>query len=232
MIRRFLTVALGLVLTSTLWVSQASAGPVGSVEWNNSTFEVELVSSVGGQYTFELRADLTNFSQIDQTGHFDYLIGVNFKPSNGTVVGIVGTPITDAGGSWTYNVDAALNSGGGTDCKQPGNNEFFCGVLLDVSDWASNPAAGNTYTWQFTLQITGVTDEDALVSGTPVRALFAEYHYRRNGGGDWQTSLASLTTGTSVPEPSSFSLLGFGVAALGSSIIRQRKSRRRLPDTT
>ena len=58
------------------------------------------------------------------------------------------------------------------------------------------------------------------MSGTGLRALFTD------GAENYQTSLASLTTGdgTSVPEPSSFSLLGFGLAALGSSIIRQRKS--------
>ena len=47
---------------------------------------VELLSFTGNQYTFGLTADFTDFAEIDQDGHFAYLIGINFKPSQGNVV--------------------------------------------------------------------------------------------------------------------------------------------------
>ena len=146
-----------------------------------------------------------------------------------TSLAISGTPTTNATGAFTYGIDANLSSSS-TDCTGNGNNDFFCGLLINTSDWQSNPTSGNPiYMWTVTLQIENVTDVDGLVSDTGLRALFTD------GAEDYKTSLASLTTGdpgTSVPEPSSFSLLGFGLAALGSSIIRQRKSPRRSADPT
>ena len=236
MIRRILSASFGLALVCALSASPATAGPVGSVEWNNATFSAELLSSTNNLYTFQLTANFTGFVDgqagdpgVDQEGHFAYLVGINFKPSNGNLTGISGTPTTNATGSFTYGIDSNLNSNS-TDCSPAGpGNDYFCGLLISNSDWQNNPTSGNpTYTWTVTLQIENVTDANGLVSGTGLRALFTD------GAENYQTSLASLTTGpgTSVPEPSSFSLLGFGLAALGSSIIRQRKSPRQSADPT
>ena len=224
--RRILIAILGVALWA-LSGSPAVAGPIGSVEWNDATFSVELLGSASNLYTFELTADLTGFVDgqagdpgVDQEGHFAYLVGINFKPSNGNLTAINGTPTTNATGTFTYGIDSNLNSSS-TDCSPAGpGNDFFCGLLISTNDWENNPTSGNPiYTWTFTLQIANVTDANALVSGTGLRALFTD------GSDDFKTSLASLTTGTgtSVPEPSSFSLLGLGLASLASCVTRRRK---------
>ena len=231
MSRRILNVSIGVALLWALLASPAVAGPVGTVQWNGATFSVELLGSAGDLYTFELTADFTGFVDgqsgdpgVDQEGHFAYLVGINFKPSNGNLTGISGTPTTDATGTFTYGIDSNLNSNS-TDCSAGGaGNDFFCGLLISTSDWENNPTSGDPiYTWTFTLQIANVTDADALVSDTGLRALFTD------GSDDFKTSLASLTTGTggtSVPEPSSLSLLGLGLGSLASCVIRRRKSSR------
>ena len=224
--RRILIAILGVALWA-LSGSPAVAGPIGSVEWNNATFSVELLGSAGNLYTFKQTADLTGFVDgqdgdpgVDQEGHFAYLVGINFKPSNGNLTAINGTPTTNATGTFTYGIDSNLSSSS-TDCSPAGpGNDFFCGLLISTNDWENNPTSGNPiYTWTFTLQIANVTDANALVSGTGLRALFTD------GSDDFKTSLASLTTGTgtSVPEPSSFSLLGLGLASLASCVTRRRK---------
>jgi len=227
--RRILSAILGVALWA-LSGSPAIAGPIGSVEWNDATFSVELLGSANDLYTFELTADFTGFVDgqagdpgVDQEGHFAYLVGINFKPSNGDLIAINGTPTTDATGTFTYGVNSNLNSNS-TDCSSnPGNNGYFCGLLISTNDWENNPTSGDPiYTWTFTLQIANVTDANALVSGTPLRALFTD------GSDDFKTSLASLTTGTGtpVPEPSSLSLLGLGLASFASCVTRRRKSSR------
>jgi hypothetical protein len=224
--RRILSAIFGVALW-TLSASPAVAGPIGSVEWNNATLSVELLASAGDLYTFKLTADFTGFVDaqaddpgVDQEGHFAYLIGINFKPSNGNLTAINGTPTTNATGTFTYGIDSNLSSNS-TDCSAAGaGNDFFCGILVSTNDWEDNPTSGNPiYTWTVTLQIANVTDVNALVSGTGLRALFTD------GSDDLQTSLASLTTGTgtSVPEPSSFSLLGLGLASLATCVTRRRK---------
>jgi hypothetical protein len=224
--RGILSVSLGVALWA-LSGSPAVAGPIGSVEWNDATFSIELLGSAGDLYTFKLTADFTGFVDgqagdpgVDQEGHFAYLVGINFKPSNGNLTAINGTPSTNATGTFTYGIDSNLSSNS-TDCSSAGpGNDFFCGILISTSDWESNPTSGNPiYTWTFTLQIANVTDANALVSYTGLRALFTD------GADDFKTSLASLTTGTgtSVPEPSSFSLLGLGLGSLASCVIRRRK---------
>jgi hypothetical protein len=228
--RRILIAIFGVALWA-LSGSPAVAGPIGSVEWNNATFSVELLGSAGDLYTFELTADFTGFVDgqagdpgVDQEGHFAYLVGINFKPSNGNLIGISGTPTTDATGTFTYGIDSNLSSSS-TDCSAAGaGNDFFCGLLISTNDWENNSTSGDPiYTWTFTLQIANVTDADALVSDTGLRALFTD------GSDDFKTSLASLTTGTgtsSVPEPSSFSLLGLGLASLASCVTRRHRSSR------
>ena len=224
--RGILSVSLGVALWA-LSGSPAVAGPIGSVEWNDATFSIELLGSAGDLYTFKLTADFTGFVDgqagdpgVDQEGHFAYLVGINFKPSNGDLTAISGTPTTNATGTFTYGIDSNLSSNS-TDCSSAGpGNDFFCGLLISTSDWEKNPTSGNPiYTWTFTLQIANVTNEDALVLDTGLRALVTD------GSDDFKTSLASLTTGTgtSVPEPSSFSLLGLGLASLASCVTRRRK---------
>lgn len=212
---RLLSVIVVGVLSLGLGASPASAG---IVEWNNATFEVELLGFTGNQYTFGLTADFTNFAEVDQEGHFAYLIGINFKPSQGDLVDS-SNESTDAQGVWVYNVDTNVSSSNTNCALAAGNNNFFCGA--NTGDWALNPTAGNPiYTWNFTLEINGVTagQEGSLDDNAPLRALFTD------GGPEYQTSLMSQTTGTSqVPEPTSLSLVGLGLLAGGLRKLRNRK---------
>ena len=71
------------------------------------------------------------------------------------------------------------------------------------------PTAGDAiYSWTFTLAIDGVIagQEASLTSNTPLRALFTD------GKPSFQKSLMSETT-SQVPEPTTLSLLGLGLAA-------------------
>jgi hypothetical protein len=120
--RGILSVSLGVALWA-LSGSPAVAGPIGSVEWNDATFSIELLGSAGDLYTFKLTADFTGFVDgqagdpgVDQEGHFAYLVGINFKPSNGNLTAINGTPSTNATGTFTYGIDSNLSSNS-TDCS-------------------------------------------------------------------------------------------------------------------
>lgn len=201
--------------------ARAEASPVGTVVWNDATFTVELTGVSGDQYTFELTADFTGFTPgLDQTGNFNDLIGINFKPSQGDVTGFSNTSQT-AAGLWVYNIDSNLSSSNTTCANEPGNNNFFCGA--NTTNWLLNPTAGNPkYTFDFTLTITGVSDADSLVLGAPLRALFGSY-VCNNHGCSWHTSLMSETTGTGVPEPTSLALISLGAATFGVAR-RKRKT--------
>ena len=66
----------------------AQAGAVGEVLWNGAEFTIEYVDdgTADDFYDFVLTA---NFAEYDGSGgHTDYLMGVNFKPSEGDLVGI------------------------------------------------------------------------------------------------------------------------------------------------
>jgi len=201
--------------------SQASAATIGIAQLNNTTLMIEYLGSSGTDL-YDFRYTVTfgtgGLQETDQSGHFDYLVGINFKPGTGNLVGYSGTPTTTAAGAWTYNVDTNLSSSNTNCASSPGNNNFFCGALSPMT--FNNPtSSAGSLVWNFTLQITGVTDTNLFIQdGTPIRALFAD--------ADGQTSLLSLQT-TAVPEPASLSLFAFGLlAAAGMSKRLSRKSLR------
>jgi len=231
---RHLAAALGFAIASA---SVASAGPIGTVDWNDATFSIEYLRSAGTDlYEFQYKADFTGF--VDP-GQNDYIIGINFKPADGNLIGYSGTPTTTAFGTWAYQVDSNLNSGGSLQpvCDAPNQNtgnDFFCGglVIANLTDPLANSTSRDPiYTWNFTLNITGVTDASQLVFSTGIRALFTSGECKVKGGNgpdageiDCNTSLASLTTGAgdggdgdgdgeTVPEPGA--LLLFGAALIG-----------------
>jgi hypothetical protein len=205
--KKLLTAA-ALLLATAL---PARASTIGSATWDNTTLMIELLGYSGNLYNFEMSVifGTGGLQETDQDGHFDYLVGVNFKPNEGNVTGISGTPTTTAAGDWDFSVDANLSSASSSCAIKGAGNDFFCGITTDTL--ANSTDLAGTLKWNFTLNITGVTDPNNLiVTGTPIRALFAD----ANG----QTSLFSLT----VPEPTTISLLGIGIAAVA---LRRRYSR-------
>jgi hypothetical protein len=223
---RHLVRIIGIGLFAGLWAGSAQAGPIGTVEWNNATFTIELTSYdvATNQYSFTYTADFTDFAEVDQDGHFAYLIGINFKPSEGNLVGYSGVT-SNVAGTWAYNVDSNLSSSNQTCGDEPGDNDFFCGYTLYNTSYL-NPTAGDPiYTWNFTLTITGVTNPEDLVEDTALRALFTDGTYTSGARPKLQTSLMSeTTTATPVPEPTSLSLLGLGIGATG--LLRRYKKQR------
>jgi len=212
------SLALGLLLASR----PAAAGSLtmGEVDWYGAVFTVDLVGFSGDYYSFEYTANFTNFDSDAAGEHTDYIVGINFKPSQGNLVGYKNAT-TDADGSWTYGVDSNLSSAGFTaSCAPKGTgNDFFCGALTSGTDYTANPTT-LVYTWDFTLKITGVTSPELLALNTPLRALFTSG--TTNSQGDYYTALMSQTT-HAVPEPSSVLLLGIGsFAAMRKRLFRFR----------
>jgi hypothetical protein len=217
--RRVWQVLAGIALT--LVVSKpASAAPisVGEVDWYGAIFTVDLVSSANNWYSFEYTADFTTFDSAAAGDHTDYIVGINFKPSQGNLVSYT-SATTDAAGSWTYGVDSNLSSAGFTaSCAPKGTgNDFFCGALTDGKDYTANPTTGTPppiYTWDFSLRITGVTNPELLALNAPLRALFTSGTTNRQG--DYYTALMSETTGggTPVPEPATQLLVALGLPAI------------------
>lgn len=214
---RMRTRFLSVIVAGALSLGLASPASAGVIEWNNATFQIDLQSFLGNQYTFRLTADFSGFAEVDQTGHFAYLVGINFKPSQGDLVDS-SNESTNALGTWIYNVDTNLSSNNVNCANAPGNNNFFCGA--NTGNWALNPTAGNPiYTWNFTLQINGVAagQEGSLDDNAPLRVLFSD------GAPENQTSLMSLTTAAQVPEPTSLSLVGLGLLAGGLRALRKNR---------
>jgi hypothetical protein len=206
-----------MLVTVALCANVASADPIatGSVEWKGATASVEYLGSSGDLYDFRYVFDFEGFTA---TGHTDYLVGINFKPSQGDVISYQDAS-TIANGSWAYGVDTNLSSAGfGATCGAgtTGNNNFFCGA---TTNYLANPTSGSpVYTWDFTLRITGVTDPNLLVINAPIRALFTSGILKPKGAG-YYTSLMSEKT---VPEPGTLALVGIGLAV---AAIRRRKKR-------
>jgi hypothetical protein len=217
------SIALGLLLSSK--PATAESFSMGEVDWYGAVFTVDLQSYSGDQYTFEYTADFSNFDAAAAGDHTDYIVGINFKPSEGNLVSYTGAT-TDADGSWTYGVDSNLSSAGFTaSCAAKGaGNDFFCGALTAGADYTANPTTGLPpliYTWDFTLKITGVTDPTSLALNAPLRALFTSG--TTNSQGDYYTALMSQTT-HGVPEPSTLLLLGVGAATAFRKRIFQASS--------
>jgi PEP-CTERM motif len=211
--------ALGLLL----WSTAAHAGSISGVAWNGANFTIELISSdaATNTYQFEYVADFDGFDFDD---HTDYITGINFKPSAGSVTGGTLTDfavngVSQGTGGWVWGVDSNLSStpGGAADCDPNGvGNDFFCAIVDPFATaWNSYTTSGSPeYSWTFSLVITGVTDPDALVANTPIRASFSDGPTER---GTYQNTLMSETTGTPsptpVPEPYTGILFGLGAVA-------------------
>lgn len=209
-----------LLVVSCLFLASrpVAAGPIGAVEWNGATFSIEYLGTSGTNlYDFQYVADFDGFTG---GGHTDYLVGINFKPSSGNVLGYSDTSTT-ASGTWSYGVDANLSSGsfGATCASAGGGNDFFCGAGSPIT---ANPTSGSAYyTWNFTLMITGVSDPNSLVWDAPIRALFTSGDPLPSGNG-YFSSLMSETT-SRVPEPTTLGLMGLGLL-LGVRKMRGRAS--------
>lgn len=211
----------GFLLAGVLLVvAPASAGPIGTVVWNGATFEIEYTGSSGPNlYSFELTADFSSYT--GEGGHTDYLMGINFKPSEGDLIAVTATSPSAADG-WHYAVDTNLSSANIGCAAGSGNNNFFCGATTDWLNYPTEPAdPGPVYSWSFTLQILGVTSPDSLVLNAPLRALFTSGETNLRNG-KLYTSLMSETTTTTVPEPGSLLLLTTGIALVFAGRRRRR----------
>jgi len=159
----------------------------------------------GATYSFDITSTSATLTikingGLNSTNNNLTAVDLGFTNTNNIIT--LGSFTTSAAGTWTPTT-GSLSSGGTCGVN---NGAFVCASVSPLNAVLLTSGETLTFTWNYTL-----SNPSAIFNTADVH-IGAEYG---PNSGNFQGLIVSETGATSVPEPGSLTLLGFGLLAIG-----------------